>query len=823
VPDLLADAAWDCASTPAGVVDSPAGLPPDLEWLPARVPGTAAAALLAAGHWAPGDTLDFDETDWWFRCRLPQGLPDGPLELRLGGIATLADVWVDGVLVLTSRNMFTAHCLVLAAARAGAELVIRCSSLAGALEARAPRPRWKTKLVGAQSMRWFRTALVGRMPGWGELAGAVGPWRPVHLVPAARELTSVRLAATCAGDGGAVHVRGRLARSGVPTTVELVVGSASAPLTVRADGDGAIVEGSVTLDQVERWWPAGSGPQPLYDVVLVVDGDTLPVGRVGFRELTVDRTGGAFTLSVNGVVLFCRGACWVPVDPVGLAPAPAAQRAALEQAVAGGMNMVRVPGTMTYEDDAFWDLCDELGVLVWQDVMCADMDYPNAPEFVALVTAELEQLFGRLQGRPSLAVVSGGSETEQQATMLGLPPDRRTSPLATDAVPRLLEDWLPGTPYVVSTPTGGPLAIRSDTGVAHYFGVGGYRRPLSDVRTAGVRFAAECLALATPPERGSVDAMFGGAAALGTPAWKAAVPHDNGSPWDFEDVRDHYVRELFHLDPAQLARTEPDRALDLGRAVVAELVTRVFSEWRRAASPCAGGLVLALRDLRAGAGVGLIDSLGVPKAPFYALARVNRPIALLAVDEGLNGLRLHACNDAALPLVATLRVRLYGPGGALTEQAERRVEVAARSIAEFDVEDLIGGFRDVTWAYRFGAAGTDLVAAELVDDTGVVVAAVTHFVLGPERARADIGLGVAVEHAAGGWLLRVSTALAAQYVSVQCPGFLPSDSWLHLPPGGSAGIALTPVPGAVADPTAVPRGHVRALNAALPVAFGSPN
>ncbi|MDQ1723146.1 MAG: beta-mannosidase [Frankiaceae bacterium] len=823
-PDLLAGAEWECASTPPGTALSPAELPPDLPWLPARIPGTAAAALLAAGRWSPGDDVDFDAADWWFRCRIPAAeTATSQWLLRVGGIATLADVWVGDDHVLESRSMFVASEVAIAAPGTATQIVIRCRSLRVALEARAPRPRWKTRLVDTQSMRWFRTSLVGRMPGWAELAAAVGPWRALSLVPAPPvALDDVRLSVTCDGAGGTVRVRARVRSASRPTSAVLVVGSVRAALDVvtkveRAYDDSVYVEGAVTLATVDRWWPRGYGPQPLYDVSLDIDGEVFSLRRVGFRDLTVDRTDGAFTISVNGVTIFCRGACWVPVDAVGLAPGADAQRNALAQVAAAGMNMVRVTGTMVYEDETFWDSCDELGLLVWQDVMCADMDYPDAPEFVELVTTELAQVFGRLQGRPSLAVVSGGSETEQQATMLGLPPDRRTSALATESVPALLADWLPGTAYVTSSPTGGPLAIRNDAGVAHYFGVGGYRRPLSDVRAAGVRFAAECLAFATPPERESVDADCGGAAGMNEARWKAGVPHDNGSSWDFEDVRDHYVRELFAVEPADVRLTDPERALDLGRAAVAEVAATVFAEWRRAASPCAGGLVLAMRDLRAGAGVGLVDARGVPKAPFYALARVNAPVALFAVDEALNGLRLHIANDGPDPLLGTLRVTLYAPGGARTNHADRVVAVPARGVAEFDAEDILGGFRDLTWAYRFGPAATDVVHAEFVTGDGQVVVHVAHFVLGPTRPVTDIGLSATLERAGAAWDLVVTTELAAQYVSIDAPGFALSDSWFHLVPGGSHRVRLS---ARDACQVAPPQGYVRALNGAAAAPIG---
>src|SRR6185312_10455067 len=105
------------------------------------------------------------------------------------------------------------------------------------------------------------------------------------------------------------------------------------------------------------------------------------------------------------------------LDAVKLAATPDALREAIAQVCAAGMNMLRVGGTMVYEDEAFHDALDECGILLWQDLMFANMDYPEDEAFVAGVLVEVDQQLARLQGRPSLAVVCGNSEVEQQAAM----------------------------------------------------------------------------------------------------------------------------------------------------------------------------------------------------------------------------------------------------------------------------------------------------------------------------------------------------------------------------------------------------------------------
>jgi len=760
--DLLAYAAWECR--PAG----------DEDWLPAIVPGTAAAALRAAGRWAVPDDRDFDAEEWWFRCRFP-GRP-GAWTLELDGLATFAEVRINGELLLTSESMFQPHRLGVSELADDNELELRFLPLTPVVARKHPRPRWRTRLVSQQHLRWYRTTFLGRMPGWAALAAPVGPWRPVRLT---QDRADVHLRAICDGEDGIVEVTG---------PGEIVdVGGVRVALR-----DGHAV---VRVPDVERWWPHTHGAPRRYAVSI----DGVDVGRVGFRTVDVDRTDGAFTIVVNDLPVFCRGACWVPPDVVSL-NAPEETRRTLALARDAGLNMVRVLGTTVWEDDAFWDTCDELGVLVWQDCMFANVDPPDDDAWSSTVESELTARLGAISGRPSLAVVCGGSEVEQQAAMVGLPAARRAMPLFDTHLPKLLETLGVDVPYVPSSPSGGDLPFRVDEGVAHYYGVGAYLRPLDDARRAGVRFASECLAFAVPPERDGVEEHFGTAAVAGHhPAWKRAVPRDSGASWDFEDVRDHYVKELFGVDPTSVRYADPERYLDLGRAAVVEVVEAVVSEWRRPGSPCAGALVLLLRDLWFGAGWGLVDAGGAPKAPWWALRRVSQPVGLLATDEGLNGLRLHAVNDTACEVSSTLTVEVFDEHGQSIERGSVPVVVPARGGVEVSAEAVLDGFRDLTYAYRFGPRRHDVVVATLGDAT------VVHLVGGAARpVLPSIGLRASLGEDGEGWYVDVGTDDFAQRVVVEAAGFVASDSWFHLPPGVTRRVRLR------GDGT--PSGDVRALN-----------
>jgi beta-mannosidase len=747
----------------------------------------------------------------------------GPWLMELAGLATVSDVWLNGEHVAHSGSMFLPCRVRVETLRPQNELVVRCSALAPLLAERRPRPRWKTAGASHQNLRWFRTTLLGRQPGWTVTPAPVGPWRPVSLRPwGSHQLVHRSLDARPSftdrgGTGGAVSVEIRCTTGPEPAPVATVdVGGICVPLTVELEGDGGylVARGTVSLPGVEPWWPHTHGAQPLYPVSATVGSDHLDLGQVGFRTVEVDDRDGGFQLVVNGTPVFCRGGCWYPVDPVSFDASDEETAATLALARDAGMNMVRVPGGTVYEDDRFFAACDRLGIMVWQDAMFAFLDPPDDEGFAAGVTEELNGVFSGLAGHPSVAVVCGGQELEEQPAMFGLSPDRWPSALTDKVVPAVGGQLLPDVPYVTSSPTGGDLPFQVDAGVCHYTGVGVFGRPLSDLRSAAPRFVSEGLAFAVPPPNETVDDLCGGARRAGhDPSWKRAIHHDTGGSWDLEDVRDHYVHVLFGEDPALVRRHDPERALDLGRAAVTHVMGEAVAEWRRPGSPCAGLLLVGLRDLRAGAGWGVIDAVGRPKAPWFALARACRPVAVLLTDEGLNGLAIHLVNDTARTVSGQLVLSLFS-GDHCLETAQRDVAIPARGGTTVSSSALFDGFRDVTYAYRFGPRHHELVVASLLDEQGSLRSRATYLPGGPNRpVQSEIGLQACLEPADDQvWSLSVSTRRFAQFVAVDVPGYRPADSWFHLEPGGTQATLLYPQRSPELARDRAPVGQVRALN-----------
>jgi beta-mannosidase len=792
------------------------------KWTAARAPGTVAGALQASGQWELGASGDFDAQDWWFRCRF-EADPSSPRRatfLEFAGLATIADAWVNGTHVLRSDNMFHEHTVdVSGVLSASNELTIRFASLHTLLQAKRPRPRWRTKLVEQQKLRWFRTTLMGRMPGWSPPVQAVGPWRGVVLVE--REGLSIEQASVQTRVSGAngevdVSLRLRTLDTRAPSRATVQVGAAQQTLECTEVDTGIfVVRGRLRVPDVALWWPHTHGSQALYPMAVVVriaGADyVIDLGRLGFRTIEANRDGDGFALSVNGVPLFCRGACWTGLDVVNLAAPVAAYAEALDLACDAGMNMVRVSGTMQYEDDAFYAACDERGILVWQDFMFANLDYPVADDaFRSSIAREAAEFVSRVQTSPSLAVLCGNSEVSQQAAMLGLPRELWSNPFFDRDLPAIVRDSRPDVSYWPSTPSGGTLPFNVRAGVSHYYGVGAYRRALEDARRCGVRFTAECLAFSHVPEDATIELVLAeGQAPVHHPAWKARVPRDGGAGWDFEDVRDHYLAHLFGVDAATVRSQDMSRYLALSRVVTGEVLANVLSEWRSGGSSCRGALVWFFRDLWPGAGWGLVDSTGLPKAAFYFVRRALQPVTLVTTDEGLDGLALHAINDTDRSIDAELELALYRRGGVLAASGTLSLTLGARSTVTVTSDELLDQFVDVTYAYRFGPPERDLAVGTL-RSRGAVLGQSFYFPLGHAFAlEHDLGVQASARPAGDGThLLKVKTTRFAQAIAVDVRGYAARDNYFHLEPGAERAILLRPF--------GTPRefkGTVRPLNA----------
>ena len=397
-----------------------------------------------------------------------------------------------------------------------------------------------------------------------------------------------------------------------------------------------------------------------------------------------NRSADSLDLWVNGEQVFVRGVVWTPGD-----------LAALDTAVELGFNLVRVSGISAYESDEFYRRCDELGLMVWQDLMFATLDYPLADEgFRATVEAEVRDQLARLEEHPSVVVVCGSAEHEQQAAMFGVSP-------ATGYAARA---------GVVPAPAGraSPASTRS----------GWTARPAGETRSSGSTpgsrstsgSAPTCATCRTPGTPGCGSPPSAWPSPTCPTRWSRAACRRTTAPTGTSPTSASTTRAARYGAEA----TEAER-----QRVTGEVMADVFGEWRRPDSVCGGGIVLWLRDLEPGAGWGLLDHTGTPKPAALALAPTLQPTAVWFVDEGLNGLDVHVAHDPGEPVDLALTVELLREDGSVLESAEQAWTMEPHGHRRWTVDALLGRFADSSYAYRFGPPPHAAVRARLTGDDGV--------------------------------------------------------------------------------------------------------
>lgn len=274
------------------------------------------------------------------------------------------------------------------------------------------------------------------------------------------------------------------------------------------DASASVVSGkavvSIHLEAPALWWPAGQGDQALHTLTVVVGGLTA-VRRIGLRSVelvtSMDEVGRGFALHVNGRPVFMKGANWIPADALGSAIAPDMCRDLLQSAVDANMNMIRVWGGGRYELDWFYDLCDEMGLLVWHDFMFACHLYPATDAFLAEIDAEVREQVARLNQHACIALWCGDNELVGALNWYEESrKDRDRYLVAYDRLNRTIETALKGTaPHAIwwpSSPSPGPMnfgdAWHDDRmGDMHFWSVWHEGRDFDHYRDVAPRFCSE--------------------------------------------------------------------------------------------------------------------------------------------------------------------------------------------------------------------------------------------------------------------------------------------------------------------------------------------
>lgn len=495
----LADATWrvrDCSET---------------KWLPARVPGCVHTDLLRAGRIDDPFFADnelsvqwIEEREWEYRTSfsVPAALRDQhDLDLVADGLDTLATVTLNGKVIGRTDNMFVTHRWnVKKLLRPGKnELIVRFASAMDyvrthhrdLIQGELNDPKGLAPAIRKQQCQFGWD--------WGPRLVTAGIWRDIRLEAYERErLLGVRVAQDH-------HTEGRVT---VRFEAELASGRKTLCRgTLRHERTHAIVDGVVTLDQPALWWPNGHGEPTLYSAELeIVDAKNGHVidtwtAKLGLRTIELDRhpdqAGETFQFVVNGRPIFAKGANWIPAHAFVTTLDRADYARDLRAAAQAHMNMIRVWGGGIYESEHFYDLCDELGLLVWQDFMFACAVYPGTEPYVDSVRIEAEQQVRRLRHRACLALWCGNNEIEQLNVARLQAPKARAEYAAVfeRALPEVVARLDGVTPYWQSSQHrpdwDNGHAAGERHGDTHYWDVWHARHPVKDYEKWRFRFCSE--------------------------------------------------------------------------------------------------------------------------------------------------------------------------------------------------------------------------------------------------------------------------------------------------------------------------------------------
>jgi beta-mannosidase len=672
----------------AGAEDRPA---PGAGWVAALVPGGVHESLLAAGRIGHPFRDDNEVTaawvedrTWWFRSSVDvhPAAPGERVQLRFEGLDGVATVWWDGaelgrhanqhrpaVFDVTDAVSSGSHELLLRftppllGVVAEAELAARTEALRRMMT--RVRPRATPSEPEHLGLRIARTRRRKAACSWGWDLGprvpSIGLHGPVvlerhrHAAIAGVYARTTRLSAD--HTSATVSIDVEVTRWGdSPCDVRVVLTSPDGD--VAHDRTGLFAERSrtaVELTAPQLWWTHDLGASPLYDlqVFLLVHGEVVDTwtGRVGVRSIEVDRSadddGRLFRFVVNGVPTFARGANWVPASLlVGSVPEQRT-RDLVRAAQHAEMTMLRVWGGGIYETDVFYDACDELGILVWQDFMFACDDYPSDdPELTAEVRAEAVHQVQRLRSHTCLALWCGNNEVQglHELAHGDVVPGSWGWSWFHELLPDVVAQHSPGTPYWPGSPWGEDdtetvngvrdgdrhawevwhgidLGVGDDTVYATHGDAVHFRRYAKD----SGRFISE-FGIHAMPELSTLERWTApGTLALGGPALEHRnkdTPKDKG--WAMMEVETGPPTTL-------------QEYVDFSMACQAEGLKLGVEHYRRRQPHCSGTLVWQFNDVWPGLSWSVVDHDLVGKAGYWFLQRAYRPVlaSFLVQDDRL--------------------------------------------------------------------------------------------------------------------------------------------------------------------------------------------
>lgn len=691
-------------------------------WHSAHVPGSVYADLMADGtmpdpFWRENELDAFErmKKDYVYQRTFTvteAQLAHAHVELVCEGLDTLAHVSLNGHEIAFTNNMHITWVWDVKEQLHAGENTLEMrfdSPILYCAKKAEEAPGWESS-DATPGFRHLRKAHCMFGWDWGPRLPDAGIWRPIFL----RTWDTARLENALmlqAHHDGVVDVTIRPEIAGESAWSAEITAPDGEVLTLP---ETTAAEQVITIEHPQLWWPNGLGKQPLYRVtVRLAAGDTR-TWRIGLRTMTVSREkdewGEEFCHVVNGVKVFAMGADYIPEDNILARVTPERTRRLLEDCKAANFNAIRVWGGGYYPDDAFYDICDELGLLVWQDLMYACAFYDLTPDFERSIRVETQQNVARVRHHASLALICGNNEMEMfMAGANSALINHRTWEFVptyphhiTDYVkmfeyilPAIVKETAPQTYWWPASPSsGGNFDAPNDEnrGDNHYWDVWHGEKPFTEYRKFFFRYASE-FGFQSFPCLKSVEQF--------------TLPDDRNI---FSRVMERHQRNqaangkiLSYLSQTFRYPNSFDDLLYASQLMQAEAIRYGVEHWRRNRGRCMGAIIWQLNDIWPVASWASIDYYGRWKALHYAAKRFFAPVMISAEEEGelsqnpkINeyhpaplekSFRLNVCNETLRDVTGEVVWALRTPDGAIVRQNQQTLTIPAMSAKWLDKVD----------------------------------------------------------------------------------------------------------------------------------------